>query len=200
MPLVAFIRHIGDGTRTSVIVRRARWTVGSRDSTTHAGGTELPNQRSSLRLRIETRWRATCVANTHSARPKKERKTDVDSKNLLIESRQGGSQPAKGRQESAGGRICDSGQHLDSESQSRGSTGSLSSASTPKTHSCVRSNGSFRMNRSKASCSRVINYLTGHAHQSADHPVRDFYETVGRLGAKLSLLLAANPRLARSLQ
>ena len=78
--------------------------------------------------------------------------------------------------------------------------GSLSSASTPKTHSCVRSGGSLRMNRSKASWSRVINYPTGHAHQSADHLVRDFYETVGRLGAKLSLLVAANPRLAQSLQ
>jgi hypothetical protein len=36
--------------------------------------------------------------------------------------------------------------------------------------------------------------------KSNDHPVRDFYETVGRLGAKLSLLVAANPRLAQSLQ
>jgi hypothetical protein len=36
--------------------------------------------------------------------------------------------------------------------------------------------------------------------KSNDHLVRDFYETVGRLGAKLSLLVAANPRLAESLQ
>jgi hypothetical protein len=100
---------------------------------------------------------------------------------LVTRSRQGGSQPAKGRQESADGRMCDSGQHLDSESQNRGSTGSLSSASTPKTHSCVRPSGSLRINRSKASWSRVINCPTGHAHQSADHLVRDFYETVGRL-------------------
>ena len=36
--------------------------------------------------------------------------------------------------------------------------------------------------------------------KSNDHLVRDFYETVGRLGAKLSRLVAANPRLAQSLQ
>jgi hypothetical protein len=37
MQPVAFIRHIGDGMRISVIVRSAKRTVGSRSSTTHEG-------------------------------------------------------------------------------------------------------------------------------------------------------------------
>jgi hypothetical protein len=52
----------------------------------------------------------------------------------------------------------------------------------------------------QANLELMLHELAHTVVKSNDHLVHDFYETVGRLGAKLSLLVAAQPHISRSLQ